>query len=757
MSFLDQVTKFRISRDKCNVCRRIRFAYSSSGKKYYSENLGKIGDLRRMKCPVHPPLIEYLVENTCPCDKHGTHTEEQDEMALEVSRSVWSTSIGFHAEAIDHTDHRFSFTPLLEVMERTGKCGKPRFGFGQVLNKRWIDSSKLLKWYSNCKKDHRSTCDSPEYLTMLSRPRPQYFIDTMDRCLVLAESNTPYVALSYVWGQVDCLKTTSDIVRQLQQPDALEKWNNTGKIPKTVLDAMNLLSLINERYLWVDTLCIVQDDKPAMAQQLQMMASIFAHAELVIVAADGEDSEYGLRGIQELPDSIPRNLEQTIIPFGKEKFVTRIFHKSNDRYFDKQPKKYFRRGWTFQEYMYARRRLVFEKESVCCECRCSTMFEDLKHVTERAPWNHEYIEFFYKNGSPSLTVYLKMINLINDRDFTYPEDILSSFAGTTTTLLHLFTGGMLCGLPEMFFDVALLWQPEKQSLRRLPRRGQTENGNGTSSLLPSWSWVGWHGLICGNSWATGTDFAASSRGLIAHTAQSTIPITTWYTAAQPDSEKRRKIEVVWAEWRERYKNEKEPLPKGWRRIKYKPGSRRGVEDYLSPDGYGKCLFKHESTDFDFWYPIPLRNPDPDPKPRPTTQYIFGKVQSTYLSVSLDVPKQYNICISLLDREGRWAGALRLHHLSDVAQIRDELQKSENGVKLQLVAISRGSTPANEPLISEFVRHGYDLGPKIGDKYQFYNVLWIEWENQIAYRKALGRVNKSIWEAQDLETMDLVLG
>jgi hypothetical protein len=50
-------------------------------------------------------------------------------------------------------------------------------------------------------------------------------------------------------------------------------------------------------------------------------------------------------------------------------------------------------------------------------------------------------------------------------------------------------------------------------------------------------------------------------------------------------------------------------------------------------------------------------------------------------------------------------------------------------------------------------------PKLpeGEKYEFVNVLWIEWEKGIAYRKALGRVMKSAWEAQKLDWIDLVLG
>jgi hypothetical protein len=50
-----------------------------------------------------------------------------------------------------------------------------------------------------------------------------------------------------------------------------------------------------------------------------------------------------------------------------------------------------------------------------------------------------------------------------------------------------------------------------------------------------------------------------------------------------------------------------------------------------------------------------------------------------------------------------------------------------------------------------------------DKYKgkrnlhFYNVLWIEWENDIAYRKALGTVMKSHWDALEAETITFRFG
>ena len=46
----------------------------------------------------------------------------------------------------------------------------------------------------------------------------------------------------------------------------------------------------------------------------------------------------------------------------------------------------------------------------------------------------------------------------------------------------------------------------------------------------------------------------------------------------------------------------------------------------------------------------------------------------------------------------------------------------------------------------------------GDKlYRFYSVLWIEWENGVAYRQALGSVYQSFWDQQKVEEVEIRLG
>ncbi|KAF2625978.1 HET-domain-containing protein [Macroventuria anomochaeta] len=117
-------------------------------------------------------------------------------------------------------------------------------------------------------------------------------------CLVICFTTTPFVALSYVWGRVQMLKTTNLNYEGLQEAGAL--FNATGEfvVPQTICDAMRLCRRLGERYLWVDCLCVVQDAAPdEIDKMLRAMAFIYTSAECTIVAATGVDAERGLSGV----------------------------------------------------------------------------------------------------------------------------------------------------------------------------------------------------------------------------------------------------------------------------------------------------------------------------------------------------------------------------------------------------------------------------------------------------------------------------
>jgi hypothetical protein len=110
---------------------------------------------------------------------------------------------------------------------------------------------------------------------------------------------------SYVWGPgPKTFRLTKANYHDYCQPHGLPQ------LPNTISDAIDLTGMLEQRYLWVDSLCIISDDAVDKAIQIPQMASIYGHALLTTVAAVGEDADHGLAGLH-----IPRT-EHNVVDIG---------------------------------------------------------------------------------------------------------------------------------------------------------------------------------------------------------------------------------------------------------------------------------------------------------------------------------------------------------------------------------------------------------------------------------------------------------
>lgn len=139
--------------------------------------------------------------------------------------------------------------------------------------------------------------------------------------------------------------------------------------PRTIMDAIQLVKCIGMRYLWVDSLCIVQNNDDDKRQQITFMDSIYISAELLIVAAAGSDANAGLPGT----GSTARSVSQTIRKITRAQFITA--QPSVQQVLDRSV--WNRRGWTFQETVLSRRALVFSESLVYWSCQADTWREDI--------------------------------------------------------------------------------------------------------------------------------------------------------------------------------------------------------------------------------------------------------------------------------------------------------------------------------------------------------------------------------------------
>jgi hypothetical protein len=230
---------------------------------------------------------------------------------------------------------------------------------------------RAAAWLNICETSHRE-CVLDERESVL----PDRVLDlgehveNIDVCLW--ETNRQegrYFTLSHCWGGSQPLTTTKVTISQWKEniPFSI--------LPKTFRDAVVVCRRLGCRYLWIDSLCIVQDDEVDWQQQSAQMASIYANSSLTIAALSARNSTEGLffhhpqrHHVQSL-DIITSDGEK-----GSMYVRIPLPHVVNEPLDDPVWEDFalLRRGWVYQERLLSRRVLYFGKHELLWECNGMT-------------------------------------------------------------------------------------------------------------------------------------------------------------------------------------------------------------------------------------------------------------------------------------------------------------------------------------------------------------------------------------------------
>ena len=163
-------------------------------------------------------------------------------------------------------------------------------------------------------------------------------VDVEAMCIIDAPRSCRYLALSYVWGNPMDGRLVLNLNNRhaLTKPHALRAhWDS---IPKTISSAMKVVMDLGERYLWVDSLCLVQNDEKELSECTRVMDKYYAMAILTIVAASGMDAYAGLPGVHPTPRKSTR-LVREVLPGIRMTTMEDVDMVLRVSY-------YSRRGWT---------------------------------------------------------------------------------------------------------------------------------------------------------------------------------------------------------------------------------------------------------------------------------------------------------------------------------------------------------------------------------------------------------------------------
>ncbi|RSL51348.1 hypothetical protein CEP54_011449 [Fusarium duplospermum] len=303
----------------------------------------------------------------------------------------------------------------------------------------------------------------------------------------------PYLALSYCWGEPDPEAEFEPVLLRKKSLRGLTSGIDPQDLQKTIRDAIWVTRELGFRYLWVDALCIIQDDKKDKANEISQMSTIYKNASITLAAGTATGASEGfLDNVVSKPNIyLPEN--NFAIPMGNGAEVGTVY-LSAEAYKADHPLD--KRGWTLQEYMLSSRMLIFSDYQLLWQCKEVELqsvtgnnrgLEYQQHL-ESVPWkvfDEEEEPYFGTHDSEKLYIWKTIILQYTERNLKEKDDRLPAVSGITTELEKLWRDSNIYGLWRRWFISLLAWYKDGED--RVKERNLKR--------APSWSWASLDGKI----------------------------------------------------------------------------------------------------------------------------------------------------------------------------------------------------------------------------------------------------------------------
>ena len=237
----------------------------------------------------------------------------------------------------------------------------------------------ISKWLSTCSTLH-AECRRKSDIQL-----PTRIIDvgpadrSQDPCLVVTSNESgDYVALSHCWGSL-IESDVGNYARTLKNNlKDMQRGIPRSMLPQNFQDAILTVRKLQLRFLWIDALCIIQDDPADWAREAAKMHKVYGSAYLTIAATSTVSSTDGfLKRSQDTASRIPYYKDINAEP-ASHLFLTYMPTGGNRGSWSSniEESRWNSRGWTFQERLLSRRVLHFTGRKIFWECRATDTSEE---------------------------------------------------------------------------------------------------------------------------------------------------------------------------------------------------------------------------------------------------------------------------------------------------------------------------------------------------------------------------------------------
>jgi hypothetical protein len=371
----------------------------------------------------------------------------------------------------------------------------------------------IKAWLDDCDKNHKRC------LPMRPNLPPTRLIDvgTLELpSLRLVESSSlpqserkllKYIALSHPWGSSP---PHVHFVTDNQNVKIHREKEIPNELPQTLADAIKTTRHLGVRYIWIDSICIIQGEGGDFAKEADRMEAVFSSAYCVIAATSAEGSSSGFlnRNSKRQLDAVvsldDERQDPVCIPTrGTDGKATGLIFV--DEPFDDFDRDVLRgslnqRGWVFQERALARRTIHFTNNQAYWECgdgiRCETLTK-MKNTRVGFLGDPNFPRYGMRGSKGGdIVFYEDLYEQYSNLAFSKFEDRPFAISGLEQRLSKALKekGGSDLGYWGIFDDYwgrGLLWR----RAAGVEKMARLTNGPSGGDAAPSWSWEGHSGGI----------------------------------------------------------------------------------------------------------------------------------------------------------------------------------------------------------------------------------------------------------------------
>lgn len=355
---------------------------------------------------------------------------------------------------------------------------------------------RVQAWVGNCDESH-SKCHPGEVFLpfrVLDLAGPSLDGNSIRLVEPPAETIAHYASLSHCWGSSQQFTTTKATMSQRMT------GIDVAALPKTFRNAIDIARQLDIRYIWIDSLCICQDDGADWERESAKMASIYMNSYLTIAAtraADDAEGFLGARGARihvPLEVTLPANNGSDQDSFSGTIHLFNIplnFAAAGRSYVDDNKAPLSQRGWVVQERFLAPRTLHFGSSQISFECFERFNTEDgyeqtsfMYNITELRPTDMTSMGISKCYSYRVSERWAITLSLYSRKSLSWESDKLPAFSGLARLFQQKLRDTYVAGLWRNNIVEGLCWQSYGPPHSRP-----------TSYRAPSWSWASIDGLI----------------------------------------------------------------------------------------------------------------------------------------------------------------------------------------------------------------------------------------------------------------------